>query len=402
MNSPPDTRKKLVLSSEPPEWGAAFQGISWWDVETMKDAWVLVVGAGALGNEVLKNLVLLGVGHIVLVDFDRVEHLNLCRSVLFREEDCGQFKAEVAARRLRQINPEVEVVPLVGDIIYDIGLGVIRRMDVVIGCLDNRIARLHLNRYCHLLGKIWVDGAIENLSGRLDVYIPGLTCYECQLHPKELEIIRHRMGCMDVAQRNANFGRIPTTPISSSIIAAMQVQEAMKVIAGNYDKLLTGKRFFMEGMNNMMMQYNSAPLSEDCMSHNRLGELEAIEATHTASLREVLDQLVALTGHEEPKILLPYEIALQLLAPQSEYLFDAVMPMPRISNAYLREHEQIPGEGLMSLPDRVVSRLDHHFPHLDRSLEQLGVPPLQILTVETNRIHHVELAGDISSVNNNI
>ena len=73
--------------------------ISWWRQERLAAASVLVVGAGALGNEVVKNLALLGVGTTYLIDLDVVEASNLSRSVLFRSEDAGQPKAEVAARR---------------------------------------------------------------------------------------------------------------------------------------------------------------------------------------------------------------------------------------------------------------------------------------------------------------
>ena len=64
---------------------------------------------------------------------DRVELSNLSRSVLFRAEDEGKFKAEVAAARLREINPELQVVPIVGNINYEVGMGLFRHVDVVIG-----------------------------------------------------------------------------------------------------------------------------------------------------------------------------------------------------------------------------------------------------------------------------
>src|SRR5580658_10585598 len=68
--------------------------ISWWRQERLRDARVLVVGAGALGNEVVKNLALMGMGTTYLIDLDVVESSNLSRSVLFREADSGQSKAE--------------------------------------------------------------------------------------------------------------------------------------------------------------------------------------------------------------------------------------------------------------------------------------------------------------------
>src|SRR5690606_29909653 len=139
--------------------------ISWWDQDLLQAAKILVVGVGALGNEILKNLALLGVGEIYLVDMDRVEISNLSRSVLFRAEDAGKFKAEVAAARLRESNPELRVVPIVGNINFEVGMGLFRHVDVVIGGLDNREARMAINRRCWLTNTPWIDGAIEALNG---------------------------------------------------------------------------------------------------------------------------------------------------------------------------------------------------------------------------------------------
>src|SRR6476469_2190857 len=94
--------------------------ISWWEQDKLRAAKVLVVGAGALGNEVLKNLALLGVGRIVALDFDHIENSNLTRSVLFRARDRGRPKAEAAAEALRDINPDCRVTPLLANVITDV------------------------------------------------------------------------------------------------------------------------------------------------------------------------------------------------------------------------------------------------------------------------------------------
>ena len=114
----------------------------------IQSARVMVVGCGALGNEVLKNLVLMGVEHIVAVDFDVVEMGNLSRSVLFTEADAEarRLKVDVVAERLVAMNPAMEVWTVCGDIAYDVGLGLVRQMDVVIGCVDSRWARYCINR----------------------------------------------------------------------------------------------------------------------------------------------------------------------------------------------------------------------------------------------------------------
>ena len=81
----------------------------------------MVVGCGALGNEVMKNLVLMGVGHLVLVDFDCVEPSNLSRSILYHSSDIGQRKVDVAKRALLQLNPDLRVDTIFGDVAYEEG-----------------------------------------------------------------------------------------------------------------------------------------------------------------------------------------------------------------------------------------------------------------------------------------
>ncbi len=127
---------------------ARFAAIKWWDQSLLTAARVLVVGAGALGNEVIKNLALLGVGNLIIADMDRVEESNLSRSILFRPEDEGEFKATAAARASRQIYPGMTAVAAVGNVLSDIGLGYFRWAQVVVGALDNREARVFVNQAC--------------------------------------------------------------------------------------------------------------------------------------------------------------------------------------------------------------------------------------------------------------
>ena len=101
------------------EWGEdIFPKLSWFKRHKVEQARVMVVGCGALGNEVLKNLTLFGVGQLVIVDFDEVEYSNLTRSVLFSQEDALRNvpKVEAAAARIQAMNPNVKVVPIRGNI----------------------------------------------------------------------------------------------------------------------------------------------------------------------------------------------------------------------------------------------------------------------------------------------
>ena len=102
-----------------------------WDINRVRNAKALIIGAGALGNEVAKNLAMMGVRLIVILDRDTVEVANLTRSVFFRESDHGRPKTDVLSERLTELNPDIEVLPLNGDIDAVLGLGLIRRMDMI-------------------------------------------------------------------------------------------------------------------------------------------------------------------------------------------------------------------------------------------------------------------------------
>ena len=95
--------------------------IPWWDQERLKNATVMVVGAGAIGNELIKNLTLLGIGRILIYDMDAIESTNLTRSVLYRAKDVGRYKAEVAAERASEMNPDVKAKAFIANIIDDVG-----------------------------------------------------------------------------------------------------------------------------------------------------------------------------------------------------------------------------------------------------------------------------------------
>lgn len=400
-----DKNKKLSISGTTKEehWDDTFRMMSWWDSERVKEAKVMVVGAGALGNEVLKNLALMNIGSIFIVDFDTIEYANLCRSVLFREEDIkrNNFKCEIAASRIKDINPNIKVQAVNGDIMIDVGLGVFRRMDVVIGCLDNRIARLFINRYAYKLGKVWIDGAIENLSGQLNVYKNGLSCYECALTTTDWENIRFKMGCADVAQRNSTQGRVPTTPISSSIIAAMQVQEAIKVIHGNEKQSMAGEQFKYDGMNNWILTFKSAELKEECDSHYVLNEDELVEAKDMTCEMSIENALGALKKHlktEHVSVSLNYKIILEVTSMKSDKSSPIIIPEPHFSDQMQTAYQEEPGEpiGITKYTDQI----NDDFPDKTLSLKKVGIPALQILTVETDKdIFFVELTGDEKFIN---
>src|ERR1043165_1855054 len=135
--------------------------ISWWEQDRLAAARVLVIGAGALGNEILKLLALRGVGHLMIFDMDRIEVSNLSRTVLFKETDAGALKAEVAAERVSELNPQTIAVGRAQNIMQELRFGVFLRADVVICGLANREAHMFVNTSCARTKRTWIDGAIE-------------------------------------------------------------------------------------------------------------------------------------------------------------------------------------------------------------------------------------------------
>jgi adenylyltransferase/sulfurtransferase len=229
---------------------ATLKLISWFDIARVRAAKILVVGAGAIGNEVLKNLALLGVGNIYIFDRDTIEMANLSRSVLFRAKDNGKPKALTAAAALKELNPSVNVYWRQGEIEADLGEGLIRQMDVVIGALDSVNARFWLNRLCWKAGRPWVDAAIGDLNGEVSVFVPpDGPCYECdftELHYRQTPLAR---PCGLLAAQALGEGKVPTTPMIASLVAAVQVQECMKLLdpgawAG---RSLAGRKFYFNG-----------------------------------------------------------------------------------------------------------------------------------------------------------
>ncbi len=243
-----------------------FKLISWWEQNVLKKSRVLVIGCGALGNEIIKNLAMLGIGNIFAVDMDKVEKSNLSRSILFRREDEGKFKAETVCKRAKEINDEIKVKYFNGNV-FELGLGVFKDMDIIICGLDNREARLFVNQCCWKVNRPWIDGAIETLNGVARMFTPpeGI-CYECTMNDTDYKLLNKRKSCMLLGLDDIQQGKIPTTPTISSVIAGIQVQEAVKYLHKKEFESLSGKGFIYNGISNesYTVEYQK---KENCPSH---------------------------------------------------------------------------------------------------------------------------------------
>jgi len=291
-----------------------FRLIPWWDQEKISNCRLLVVGAGALGNEILKNAALLGFRHVVVIDLDRIEESNLSRTVLYRESDVGEFKATAAARAYLSLAPDAQVRGLALNVLNDCGLGLFEWSDVIIAGLDNREARLWINRSAWKVNRPWIDGAIEGINGVVRAFLPGRApCYECTLGEVDWALLEKRLSCNLLTLDPAPEGKVPTTPTISSIIAGIQVQEAVKLIHGL--PTLASKGYVFEGMNHSsyVVEYSENP---DCMSHHTVPEIVHLrERSDELTLEELFKRSQADLGTKDVVIEFARDIISKFICP---------------------------------------------------------------------------------------
>ena len=269
--------------------------ITWWDQERVRGARVLVVGAGALGNEILKLLALTGIGEVLVYDMDVIETTNLSRAVLFRDEDTGEAKAAVAAKRMVELNPDVKAHARVEHLGRKAGLGVFLWADVVICGVDNREARIFTNEACAATKRIWVDGAIEGLSGIVRVFDPAAgTCYECTMNETDRKLVAERRSCAMLARDVVERGHVPTTAVAASVVAALEVQEALKVL--HEQPALVGEGLHLHGLWGEVSRVKY-PRRDDCAGHETLGPITPLGASSDQlSFGQLLDKAEAELG----------------------------------------------------------------------------------------------------------
>jgi molybdopterin/thiamine biosynthesis adenylyltransferase len=391
-----DVQDLIVITDPGTDRYHTFSFISWWKPDVIRNARVMVVGAGALGNEVLKNLALMGVGHIFIADFDTIEDANLSRSVLFRPEDNGRRKSEVAAEKVRQLNPDVKTQYFHGDINYDLGLGVFRRMDCVIGCLDNRAARLSLNRFCWHLNMPWIDGAIQELLGEARVFVPNRgACYECTLKDEDYKIINLRFSCPLLARNDILQGKVPTTPTISAIIGGIQTQDALKLLHGM--QVEAGHALVFNGLGNSVY-LTELPVKQDCQSHwvwDDIVELPNCKANSTtmAELLSIVQQYLGPGAVLELSGGLERDLITFLVCSTCNTRVEVNRPQYQVSV----EEGTCPTCGQIREPI-LTHTITGTEPFLNKTLSELGIPSLDIIPARQGLTYKFfELTGDEAS-----
>ncbi len=195
---------------------------------------VLLIGAGGLGSPAALYLAAAGVGTIGIVDFDTVDQSNLQRQILHGMKDIGRPKVDSAADRLRDLNPDVKVIPHREPISSDNALEIIKGYDIVLNGSDNFPTRYLVNDACQFLGKPLVDASIFMFEGQVTVYMPENNaygyeagpCYRC-LYPDPPP-----PGEVPSCAEAGVLGVLP------GIVGSIQAVEAIKLIIGTGEPLI--------------------------------------------------------------------------------------------------------------------------------------------------------------------
>jgi molybdopterin/thiamine biosynthesis adenylyltransferase len=197
--------------------------------QRIRSATILLAGAGAIGNEVAKNLALLGVRRLFIVDRDNVELSNVSRMIFFEPSNLGMNKAEVLARNISRKYPFVENVAFRGEL-EKLPLKFYLDSDVVVCGLDNVVSRIFLAQTCRKYSIPMVDGGITGLNCRVHVYIPPEDpCPICMFPPNQYSQI---VGLRNPCDAPLEEETVPSLATSISLVSSIIAQETIKVILG--------------------------------------------------------------------------------------------------------------------------------------------------------------------------
>jgi len=202
----------------------------------LRDASVLIIGAGGLGTAASTYLASSGVGQLLINDFDRIDLSNLPRQVLYRSSDKGAHKARIAAERLQAINPATDVISLEERLPAKALAECIAAVDAVVDCTDNFGSRWLINEYCFRQHKPLISGAAIRWEGQVSVFRNAASagpCYRC-LYSEADENLDDCTGQGIVA------------PVAG-MVGCMLATETLKVLLG-IESALHGKLWVYDGL----------------------------------------------------------------------------------------------------------------------------------------------------------
>ena len=248
----------------------------------LKNAKVLVIGAGGLGSPALLYLAAAGVGTIGVVDFDEVDESNLQRQVIHGQSDIGKSKAQSARESIAEVNPFVDVVVHEERLDNDNVLGIFAGYDLILDGTDNFATRYLVNDAAYFSGKPYIWGSIYRFDGQASVFAPtlgeGLPCYRC-LYPEPPP-----PGMVPSCAEGGVLG------VLCASIGSVQVNEAIKLLTG-IGEPLAGRLLIYDAL---AMEYRKLPVRKDpncalCGEHPTVTELVDYETFCGAVSEEAAD-----------------------------------------------------------------------------------------------------------------
>ena len=238
--------------------------------------------------------------------------------------------------------------------------------------------------------------------------MPGVNCYECSLSRDEFNHIMLRTGCADVVRSQTAKGRVATTPISASIVGALQVQEAMKIIhlqnpeededkEATPFKTLQGRMLRYEGMTNTMNIYKISSWKNTCAAHEQWTDvIAAEELSASQTVEHVLAALKNILNVENVEINMCNNKFIDVIAtdyPQKE--FEVMLPESKLDN-YIKKDKELRQLSYRTLIHKhFYENIDNSFPYQSMTLQQIGIPAYDVLQVSTEKgVFFVELSAD--------
>ncbi|ATM98102.1 molybdopterin-synthase adenylyltransferase MoeB [Yersinia frederiksenii] len=215
--------------------------------EKLNAAKVLVVGLGGLGCAAAQYLVVAGVGHLTLLDFDTVSLSNLQRQILHRDSRIGMSKVASAALTLSEMNSEVKLETIDAQLDDEQLSAVIAKHQLVLDCTDNVASREQLNRLCYTQHKPLVSGAAIRMEGQVSVftYQENQPCYRCLSRL----FGDNALTCVEAGVMAPLVG----------IIGNLQAMETIKLLA-NYGQIISGRILMYDAMTG---EFRSMKLAKD-------------------------------------------------------------------------------------------------------------------------------------------
>jgi molybdopterin/thiamine biosynthesis adenylyltransferase len=339
-----------------------------WNQEKLSNSTVFIAGVGALGSIIALNLAMMGVGNLILCDFDTIELSNLARQVLFKNEDIGKLKVLTAKTALEQINPTIKITAL-NQKLETIDQKIFEQCDVIADGLDTFEARRWLNSLCVTLKKPLVHGGMFGWMGNVQVVIPFKTpCLECHpLIPQE----RLQKPCTPPGEERKKIEKeqpeekkIPTLATVSTIIAGIQSQEIIKLLL-NSDKVLTGYLFY--DANSETLTNVELVLNQNCIICGKY-RLEGVNFAidEEDRIRDIKNRVIMSWGLQEPlqvaiKGIIQKDEAmikdLNLKEKEPIFVWDKSPSKPLKLYAILKEKEIIPAITLTPPKEKMVKKV---------------------------------------------